>query len=56
MRAAELRYLIRDRAGKFPALIEILADAGIQMVLTGDQVDRAWAVPDARPTPRSFLS
>ncbi|MGV9387388.1 helix-turn-helix domain-containing protein [Nonomuraea sp. NPDC003707] len=30
------RFLIRDRDGKFPALMdEILADAGIQTVLTG---------------------
>jgi hypothetical protein len=30
------RYLIRDRDGKFPALLqEILADAGIETVLTG---------------------
>ncbi|MFI6500308.1 hypothetical protein [Nonomuraea typhae] len=31
-----VRYLIRDRDGTFPALInEILAEAGIQTVLTG---------------------
>ncbi|WP_336216070.1 hypothetical protein [Nonomuraea sp. LPB2021202275-12-8] len=30
------RFLIRDRDGKFPALMEeILAEAGIQTVLTG---------------------
>jgi hypothetical protein len=30
------RYLIRDRDGKYPALLDdILADAGIQTVLTG---------------------
>ncbi|WP_066374638.1 integrase core domain-containing protein [Herbidospora mongoliensis] len=35
------RYLIRDRDGKFPVLIdEILADAGIQTVLTGVRVPR----------------
>ncbi|GAA0422205.1 hypothetical protein Acor_81810 [Acrocarpospora corrugata] len=31
-----VRYLIRDRDGKFPALMdEILAEAGIQTVLIG---------------------
>ena len=35
------RYLIRDRDAKFPALMdEILADAGIQTVLTGIRVPR----------------
>ncbi|MBO3752832.1 integrase core domain-containing protein [Streptosporangiaceae bacterium NEAU-GS5] len=35
------RYLIRDRDGKFPALIqEILAEAGIQTVLTGVRMPR----------------
>ena len=35
------RYLIRDRDGKFAALIEeILADAGIQTVLTGVRMPR----------------
>src|SRR5688500_6701754 len=35
------RYLIRDRDGKFPALMdEILADAGIQTVLTGIRMPR----------------
>ncbi|MGN9789030.1 helix-turn-helix domain-containing protein [Nonomuraea sp. ZG12] len=39
------RYLIRDRDGKFPALMEeILADAGIQTVLTGVRVPRMNAV------------
>ncbi|MFG1711067.1 hypothetical protein ACFLIM_48715 [Nonomuraea sp. M3C6] len=35
------RYLIRDRDAKFPALMDdILADAGIQTVLTGIRVPR----------------
>lgn len=35
------RYLIRDRDGKFPALInEILAEVGIQTVLTGIRMPR----------------
>ncbi|MET7338759.1 integrase core domain-containing protein [Nonomuraea sp. NPDC005650] len=35
------RFLIRDRDGKFPALMdEILADAGIQTVLTGIRMPR----------------
>ncbi|MFI6603257.1 integrase core domain-containing protein [Nonomuraea sp. NPDC050536] len=39
------RYLIRDRDGKFPALIEeILADTGIHTVLTGVRMPRMNAV------------
>ncbi|MBO3752405.1 integrase core domain-containing protein [Streptosporangiaceae bacterium NEAU-GS5] len=39
------RYLIRDRDGKFPDLIqEILADAGIQTVLTGIRMPRMNAI------------
>jgi transposase InsO family protein len=35
------RYLIRDRDGKFPALLDgILAEAGIQSVLTGIRMPR----------------
>src|SRR3982074_2609377 len=35
------RFLIRDRDSKFPALFDtILADAGIQVVLTGIQMPR----------------
>ncbi|MEV2273419.1 integrase core domain-containing protein [Nonomuraea africana] len=35
------RFLIRDRDGKFPALMdEILADAGIQTALTGIRMPR----------------
>ncbi|WP_326626804.1 hypothetical protein OIE67_30295 [Nonomuraea fuscirosea] len=36
------RYLIRDRDGKFPALMdEILAEAGIKTVLTGIRMPRS---------------
>ncbi|MFI6731396.1 hypothetical protein ACIBI9_00570 [Nonomuraea sp. NPDC050451] len=36
-----VHYLIRDRDGKFPALMdEILADAGIRTVLTGIRIPR----------------
>jgi putative transposase len=39
------RYLIRDRDGKFPALMEeILTDAGIQTVLTGVRMPRMNSV------------
>ena len=35
------RYLIRDRDGKFPALVDaILADAGISVVLSGVRMPR----------------
>jgi transposase InsO family protein len=35
------RFLIRDREGKFPTLLdEILAEAGIQIVLTGIRMPR----------------
>ena len=35
------RFLIRDRDGKFPALFDaILADAGIQVVLSGVRIPR----------------
>lgn len=38
---AEARFLIRDRDGKFPALFDqILADAGIEVVLSGIRVPR----------------
>ncbi|MFI7455364.1 integrase core domain-containing protein [Nonomuraea sp. NPDC049714] len=37
----QARYLIRDRDGKFPALVdEILTDAGIQSILTGIRIPR----------------
>jgi transposase InsO family protein len=40
-----IKYLIRDRDGKYPALFDtILAEAGIQIVLTGVQVPRMNAV------------
>jgi len=36
-----VRFLIRDRDGKFPALFDaILADAGIQVVLSGVRIPR----------------
>jgi transposase len=39
------RYLIRDRDGKFPSLMdEILAEAGIQTVLTGIRMPRMNAI------------
>ncbi|MFI6505815.1 integrase core domain-containing protein [Nonomuraea typhae] len=39
------RFLIRDRDGKFPALMdEILADIGIQTVLTGIRMPRMNAI------------
>jgi putative transposase len=44
------RYLIRDRDGKFPALInEILAEAGIQTVLTGIRMPRMNSFMPAKP-------
>jgi len=40
-----IRYLIRDRDGKFCALFdEVLADAGIQVVLTWVRMPRTNAV------------
>jgi hypothetical protein len=39
------RFLIRDRDGKYPALFDaILADTGIQVVLSGIQMPRMNAV------------
>jgi putative transposase len=39
------RFLIRDRDGKFPALFDvILADAGIQIVLSGVRIPRMNAI------------
>lgn len=44
------RYLIRDRDGKFPALInEILAEAGIQTVLTGIRMPRMNSIMRTKP-------
>jgi hypothetical protein len=38
---AAVRYLLRDRNAKFPALFdEVLADAGIAVVLTGIRMPR----------------
>ncbi|WP_239152688.1 hypothetical protein [Virgisporangium aurantiacum] len=35
------RHLVRDRDGKYPAMIDtILADAGIETVLTGVRMPR----------------
>ncbi|ROP41779.1 integrase core domain-containing protein [Saccharothrix texasensis] len=39
------RFLIRDRDGKFPALFDaVLADAGIQVVLSGVRIPRMNAI------------
>src|ERR1700722_11644583 len=40
-----VRYLIRDRDGKYPALFdEILAQAGIDVILTGVRIPRMNAI------------
>ncbi|WP_230859315.1 integrase core domain-containing protein [Actinoplanes aureus] len=40
-----VKYLIRDRDGKYPALFDaVLADAGIHVVLSGVQMPRMSAV------------
>ncbi|MFC6091562.1 integrase core domain-containing protein [Saccharothrix lopnurensis] len=40
-----MRFLIRDRDGKYPALFDdILADVGIQVVLTGVRIPRMNAI------------
>ena len=42
---ANVRYLIRDRDGKYPALFDaILADAGIELVRSGVQAPRMNAI------------
>jgi len=42
-----VKYLIRDRGGKYPALFDtVLADAGIAVVLSGARVPRMNAVMD----------
>jgi transposase InsO family protein len=42
---ANVRYLIRDRDGKYPALFDtILADAGIKVVRSGVQIPRMNAI------------
>ncbi|MFD9737341.1 hypothetical protein [Umezawaea sp. NPDC059074] len=39
------RFLIRDRDGKFPAVFDaVLADAGIQLVLSGIRIPRMNAI------------
>jgi transposase InsO family protein len=41
----QVKYLIRDRDGKYPALFDaLLADAGITVVLTGVQMPRMNAI------------
>jgi transposase InsO family protein len=43
--AARARLLIRDRDGKFPELLDaVLADAGIEVVLTGVRLPRMNAI------------
>ncbi|WP_433413679.1 hypothetical protein ACQP1V_31835 [Microtetraspora malaysiensis] len=45
--SCRVRYLIRDRDGKFPTRMEeILADAGIQTVLTGIRMPRMNAITE----------
>jgi len=40
-----VKYLIRDRDGKYPAMFDaILAEAGIRVVLSGVQVPRINAI------------
>lgn len=54
---ATVRYLIRDRDTKFPALFdEVLADAGIAAVLTGIRMPRMNALMEdsASDTPAPF--
>ncbi|ONI87997.1 integrase [Saccharothrix sp. ALI-22-I] len=42
---SSMRYLIRDRDGKYPALFDaVLADAGIQVVLTGVRIPQMNAI------------
>ncbi|WP_405930275.1 integrase core domain-containing protein [Streptomyces sp. NBC_00827] len=44
-RCSRARFLIRDRDGKFPALFDaILADAGIEVVLSGVRIPRMNAI------------
>jgi hypothetical protein len=47
-----VRYLIRDRDGKYPALFDtVLADAGITVVLSGVQMPRMNSIMDAGCVP-----
>jgi putative transposase len=42
---ASVRYLVRDRDAKYPALFDqVLADAGIEVVLTGIRMPRMNAL------------
>jgi putative transposase len=46
---AKAKYLIRDRDAEFPALFDqILADAGIQTVLSGIRVPRMNSIMERR--------
>jgi putative transposase len=46
---SHVRFLIRDRDGKFPALFDdILADAGIEVILSGIRVPRMNAIMERR--------
>jgi hypothetical protein len=43
------RFLIRDRDGKFPGLFDaVLADAGIEVVLSGDRMPRMNSIMERR--------
>nr|WP_231648035.1 transposase domain-containing protein [Saccharothrix sp. NRRL B-16348] len=45
---SSLRFFIRDRDGKYPALFDaVLADAGIQVVLSGVRIPQMNAIMDA---------
>jgi transposase InsO family protein len=56
-RAADLRYLVRDRAGQFTASFDaVLADAGIEAVKIPPRSPRATPMPNGScspPGPRS---
>jgi hypothetical protein len=40
-----VRFMIRDRDGKFPGLFDaVLADAGIEVVLSGIQMPRMGSI------------
>lgn len=54
----QVKYMIRDRDGKYPALFDtILADAGIDVVLTGVRMPRMNAIMErwVRTCRREFL-
>jgi putative transposase len=45
--ACQVKYLIRDRDGKYPGMFDrVLADAGITVVLSGVQVPRMNAITE----------